>query len=231
MSKQPNGRQRFAYFRAKSEIHADVRNGIVPKTVASFAELHDYVDANEYGGFCDEGPDTAWPWDGDDALWSLETQAEMNDVQNALDAWIKGRPFDWTTGAVDLGGDGGPWMAVWMDDNRWNGWLAAPYFDAYTTVSILEMVNEDPYEVNGISNYYGYDWHFEDDGTLVVMSRQFQAEEPDAQPERITPDEDGLYTVGSWGWVWSETWRDKQTVEDAETVDPVVMAYLPEGEE
>src|SRR5438270_32330 len=34
----------------KAEIIADVKAGIVPVTVANFAELHDHVDANCYGG-------------------------------------------------------------------------------------------------------------------------------------------------------------------------------------
>lgn len=36
--------------RMKSEILADIRNGIVPPAVAEFSQLHDYVDANCYGG-------------------------------------------------------------------------------------------------------------------------------------------------------------------------------------
>ena len=34
--------------RSKVEILEDMSNGIVPTTVSSFSELHDYVDANEY---------------------------------------------------------------------------------------------------------------------------------------------------------------------------------------
>ena len=36
------------------EIMDDVRSGTVPQDVATFSRLHDYVDANEYGGFCDD---------------------------------------------------------------------------------------------------------------------------------------------------------------------------------
>jgi hypothetical protein len=39
--------------RMKAEVVEDVKRGILPTTVQSFSELHDYVDANEYGGFCD----------------------------------------------------------------------------------------------------------------------------------------------------------------------------------
>lgn len=36
--------------RAKQEITDDIREGVVPATVHSFGQLHDYVDANHYGG-------------------------------------------------------------------------------------------------------------------------------------------------------------------------------------
>lgn len=36
----------------KDQIISDVRNFLVPVCVNDFAELHNYVDANEYGGFC-----------------------------------------------------------------------------------------------------------------------------------------------------------------------------------
>lgn len=40
--------------RVKQEIVADIRAGVVPRSVSSFAELHDYVDANCYGGVCED---------------------------------------------------------------------------------------------------------------------------------------------------------------------------------
>jgi hypothetical protein len=36
--------------RMKREILADIGNGVVPDSVKGFSELHDYVDANCYGG-------------------------------------------------------------------------------------------------------------------------------------------------------------------------------------
>ena len=66
---------------AKREVLADVATGIVPATCASFSELHDYVDANGYGGaFEDDSPEP--DWDG----W--------NTVQSAIDAWIKAGGID-----------------------------------------------------------------------------------------------------------------------------------------
>lgn len=38
----------------KSEILQDVKDGFVPSGVLSFSELHDYRDANCYGGLCED---------------------------------------------------------------------------------------------------------------------------------------------------------------------------------
>ncbi len=67
--------------RAKSEILEDVGAGVVPETVASAAELHDYVDANGYGGAFE-----AWTEGcaGDRAFMAF-----WNGVHDDLDAWIK----------------------------------------------------------------------------------------------------------------------------------------------
>lgn len=69
--------------RMKKETLADIASGRVPATVASFSELHDYVDANEYGGFCED----AFQYDAsDDAKVDL-----VNKCQSAVDRWIKKR--------------------------------------------------------------------------------------------------------------------------------------------
>lgn len=62
--------------RAKKEIMADIETGRVPSTVTTFSELHDYVDANEYGGLTD-----------------IPVELNLADrVQNALDGWLRTRP-------------------------------------------------------------------------------------------------------------------------------------------
>ena len=73
--------------RAKREINEDIATGRVPPTVASFAELHDHVDANTYGGLdLDAGGAL-------DELMPHALQTIANAAQNELDAWIKaGRP-------------------------------------------------------------------------------------------------------------------------------------------
>jgi hypothetical protein len=40
--------------RMKREILAEMDAGTIPRNVSSFSELHDYIDANELGGFCDD---------------------------------------------------------------------------------------------------------------------------------------------------------------------------------
>lgn len=79
--------------RMKKEIIEDIKAGRVPVDCPSFAALHDYVDANCYGGFC-EGDlmqaltehfggidkDEGMP----DALIGY-----LNDAQNSIDCWIK----------------------------------------------------------------------------------------------------------------------------------------------
>jgi hypothetical protein len=62
--------------RSKSEILRDVTDGTVPATCASYTELHDYVDANGYGG--------AFEYDFDN-----EETDFWNAVQDAVDAWMK----------------------------------------------------------------------------------------------------------------------------------------------
>lgn len=67
----------FVIERGKREIMADVRNGTIPSTAADFSELHNYVDANGYGGAFE-----------DDAH-AVEDVDFWNAVQDALDLWIK----------------------------------------------------------------------------------------------------------------------------------------------
>lgn len=83
----------------KAEILEDMgtavssRGDVMPETITSFSELHDYVDANTYGTLCDE--DSKWHY-----LWDVRGEDDMPasidfaiEVQDAVDAWLKaGRP-------------------------------------------------------------------------------------------------------------------------------------------
>lgn len=77
----------------KEEILDDVRRGFVPRNCASFGELHDYRDANCYGGLCDDDvadalieqfggrdEDEGMP----DGMLNL-----INAAQDPVDEWIK----------------------------------------------------------------------------------------------------------------------------------------------
>lgn len=70
---------------AKAEITEDIRKGVVPETVGSFAELHDHVDANEYGG---EMVDRIYDDAGLDAGCDF-----LNRLQDELDRWLKKTVF------------------------------------------------------------------------------------------------------------------------------------------
>jgi hypothetical protein len=62
--------------RMKEEINSDIASGIVPASVGTFAELHDYVDANEYGGATEDGS-------------PLQSATLHNRCTNAVDAWLR----------------------------------------------------------------------------------------------------------------------------------------------
>lgn len=92
---------------AKAEILTDIKNGVVPNTVASFSELHDYVDANEYGGFTDN------------RYRPSKGMVFENKVQNELDKWIK-------NGGIKLKAKHGlkienQYKDKWVAD-IWNSW-------------------------------------------------------------------------------------------------------------
>lgn len=89
--------------RMKREIDADIAAGKVPATVTSFSELHDWGDANCYGGVCEEGVFEAL----EVAFGSTRQVGQMldasptdlldliNEAQDQVDAWLKcGRPTE-----------------------------------------------------------------------------------------------------------------------------------------
>lgn len=77
-----------AVTRGKREVLEDVVAGRVPSTVKSYSELHDYVDANEYGGACSDfaGEFAIEPANDEEAQKQWDY---WNAVQGALDEWIK----------------------------------------------------------------------------------------------------------------------------------------------
>lgn len=87
-----------AISRAKREILDDMDSGRVPRDVQTFADLHDHVDANEYGGLCGdmwiERANLLFPERTDPD--TISTQGAMdaaNLIQGALHQWLQaGRP-------------------------------------------------------------------------------------------------------------------------------------------
>lgn len=96
-------------------------------------------------------------------------------------------------GSVSL--DGIPSVLGQYDPSvRWNGWLC-PSLDAHSVVVVLDAINAEP--LDGLERVYDYDWS--DDGALLLTDCQ----EPGEPVEVVGPDADGLYALGSHGWVWS----------------------------
>jgi hypothetical protein len=89
----------YAIVRSQMEILEDMVSGKVPVTVSSFMELHDYVDANEYGGLCE---DLWWclPEDAtdkqiadNDGFYLIGSHLDLaNTVQSAVNQWLKEYP-------------------------------------------------------------------------------------------------------------------------------------------
>lgn len=70
------------------QIQREIAAGRIPPTITEFSALHDYVDANEFGGLCDE--DGQWR-----SMFPRETAADeeifceaVNRVQDALANWL-----------------------------------------------------------------------------------------------------------------------------------------------
>lgn len=79
--------------RIKREVIDDVKNGLVPINAESFGEIHDFRDANTYGGLCDDKVTDpiiehlgGRPSDG-----SLPDKFMdyLNDAQSTIDTWIR----------------------------------------------------------------------------------------------------------------------------------------------
>lgn len=79
--------------RMKKEIIEDIKAGRVPADCQSFSSLHDHVDANCYGGFCEDKLMEALTkhFGGDDKEKGLPDALMnyLNDAQNSIDHWIK----------------------------------------------------------------------------------------------------------------------------------------------
>lgn len=79
--------------RMKKEIIDDIKAGRVPADCSSFSALHDYVDANCYGGFCEDNKLQAliehFGGRDEDEGMPDTLMVYLNAAQNAIDRWIK----------------------------------------------------------------------------------------------------------------------------------------------
>ena len=79
--------------RMKQEIIDDIKEGQVPADCPSFSALHDYVDANCYGGFCDDDKMQALTdyFGGIDDYKGMPDALldHLNEAQNSIDRWIR----------------------------------------------------------------------------------------------------------------------------------------------
>lgn len=81
----------------KQEVLEDIERNLLSAKVKSFSDLHDHVDANEYGGFCDDELSDLFIqfFGGRDQHEGMPDAYLdfMNEAQNAVDAWLAaGRP-------------------------------------------------------------------------------------------------------------------------------------------
>lgn len=68
---------------AKDQILDDISKGLVPASIKSFSELHNYVDANEYGDLVDL-------YESGGHFASYDRWIDYcNEAQSQLDTWIK----------------------------------------------------------------------------------------------------------------------------------------------
>lgn len=79
--------------RMAEEILADIASGRVPATVSSFSELHDFADANEYGGWCEDAFADALieEFGGRDEDEGMPEGflAFINAAQDVIDVWLQ----------------------------------------------------------------------------------------------------------------------------------------------
>lgn len=70
---------------AKDQVSADINKGVVPADVKDFAKLHEFVDANYYGGAFE------WPTlvSDMDSVTQDQHVKFWNAVQSNVDAWLK----------------------------------------------------------------------------------------------------------------------------------------------
>lgn len=106
---------------------------------------------------------------------------------------------DWRCDWIALNGDPETRvLAQYPYDTRWNGFLV-PVLDPWSVVRVLTYLDTVA-EHDG-----GWDWDWREDGALVLVDRRWRLEDPDHfQAEVLNPTQEGMYSLGAYGWVWEE---------------------------
>lgn len=92
----PDQFERAAFDFARTQINALMDAGKLPEDVGSFAELHDYLDANCLAGFGEEWLqptfEAIYPRSGDEdeSIFSDAFNDAVGRIQGRLDLWIRG---------------------------------------------------------------------------------------------------------------------------------------------
>lgn len=81
----------------KQEVLDEMKTKRIPKTVKTFGDLHDYIDANELGGFCEDAMFDALVlnFGGRDEHEGMPQGMldYINECQEAIHTWLQeGRP-------------------------------------------------------------------------------------------------------------------------------------------
>lgn len=125
------GRVKPTVDRMKLEILADVQAGKVAVSCLSFAELHDHVDANEYGSFCDDevSDKLIEHFGGRDSEGGMPEGMLrfLNTVQDAVHWWMK-------KGGIKTGSPPPGWEFVdRQDDDPFDRRGIHPYWSVFET--------------------------------------------------------------------------------------------------
>lgn len=93
--------------------------------------------------------------------------------------------------------------------DRWNGWLACPYFDRDEADRVAEWINDDLGYDNG-EPPIAAEWAID-----VLFITEYLGDSNRESTTRIAPDFDGRYAIGAYAWCWTERTSDATTDGDA----------------
>lgn len=109
----------------------------------------------------------------------------------------------WECRRVSLDGDPEV-LAEVSTEQSWNG-FAIVQMDAWSVEHVLRRLKE-VYSPEEFADY-GHDWDWREDGVLLLTDMAAVREVRDGAKglnvtEELKPNGDGLYGLGSFGWVW-----------------------------